>query len=385
MILLFQLVCKIQNNRFRYKMNESLKYKIALTLLPNIGDILAKRLIAYCGSAEAIFREKKILLEKIPGIGTITIKEIHNHTVFERAEEEIKFIEKNSITPVFYLDSEYPKRLTHCEDSPILLYFKGNTNLNAEKMISIVGTREATDYGKRICEKLIGDLAQHNVTIVSGLAYGIDICAHKAAHDNNLPTICTLAHGLDKIYPAIHKSMASKMLENGGWLTDFTSHTIPDRENFPRRNRIVAGITDATIVIESKIKGGSLITAEIANSYNRDVFAYPGRVDDPCSEGCNAIIKNNKAILIQSAADLIYTMGWQPQSNRKAPQQKKLFIELNPIEENLVNLIRHKQSITIDDLCLISKMPMSKVSATLLTLEFSGVIKSFPGKIYRIN
>ena len=366
-------------------MDESLKYKIALSLIPNIGDILAKRLVAYCGSAEAIFKEKKTLLEKIPGIGSINVKSIINHNVFERAEEEILFIVKNNIIPIFYLDSAYPKRLTHCEDSPILLYFKGKTNLNAEKIISIVGTREATNYGKRICEKLIAGLSPHNVTIVSGLAYGIDVCAHKAAMENNLPTICTLAHGLDKIYPAIHNSVAKKMLENGGWLTDFTSNTNPDRENFPRRNRIVAGIADATIVIESKLSGGSLITADIANSYSRDVFAFPGRVDDICSEGCNALIKNNKAGLIQSAADLIFAMGWEPQNNKKAPRQKKLFIELTPNEECLVNLIKEKESITIDDLCLVSKMPMSSVSALLLTLEFSGVVKSLPGKIYRMN
>ena len=366
-------------------MDESLKYKLALSLIPNIGDILAKRLVAYCGSAEAIFREKKSMLEKIPGIGTSKINDIINQHVFDRVEEEMIFIEKNNIIPIFYLDSEYPKRLIHCEDSPILLYFKGNANLNAEKMISIVGTREATDYGKRICEKLIADLAPHNVTIVSGLAYGIDIYAHKAALENNLPTLCTLAHGLDKIYPSIHKSVAIKMLENGGWLTHFTSKTIPDRENFPSRNRIVAGISDATIVIESKLNGGSLITADIANSYSRDVFAFPGRVDDICSEGCNMIIKNNKAALIQSAADLVFALGWENEENRKAPQQKKLFIELNVTEECLVNIIRAKETITIDDLCLVSKLPMSKVSATLLTLEFSGVVKSLPGKIYRMN
>jgi DNA processing protein len=366
-------------------MNADLKYKIALTLIPNIGDILAKRLVAYCGSVQAVFEEKKSSLEKIPGIGSAYASSVINHQIFDRAEEEIKFIEKNAISPLFYLDKDYPKRLAHCEDSPVMLYFKGNCNLNAEKTISIVGTREATEYGKKICEKLIADLAVHNVTIISGLAYGIDICAHKAALDNKLPTVCTLAHGLDRMYPAVHRQTAQKMLENGGWLTDFTSNTIPDRENFPRRNRIVAGISDATIVIESKKSGGSLITADIANSYNRDVFAFPGRVDDVCSEGCNNIIKQNKAALIQSAADLVYILGWEQTKKANAPQQKKLFLELTNEEETLVNALKEKESIGIDDLCFVSKMPMSKVSALLLTLEFSGIVKSLPGKSYRLN
>jgi len=366
-------------------MPENLKYKIALTLIPNIGDILAKRLVAYCGSVQAVFEEKKSSLEKIPGIGSILAHEVINHSIFERAEEEINFIEKNNIAPLFYLDSNYPKRLTYCEDSPVMLYYKGNVNLNSEKIISIVGTRDATEYGKKLCEKLITDLAVHNVIIVSGLAYGIDICAHKAALANKLPTICTLAHGLDRIYPALHQSTAQKMLDNGGWLTDFTSNTVPDRENFPRRNRIVAGISDATIVIESKKTGGSLITADIANSYNRDVFAFPGRIDDVCSEGCNNLIKQNKAALIQSAADLIYILGWEQTKKNKAPQQKKLFLELSTDEELLVNQLKEKESVTIDDLCFATKLPMSKVSALLLTLEFSGIVKSFPGKAYRLN
>ncbi len=365
-------------------MDENLKYKIAISLVPNIGDVLAKRLISYCGSAKAVFEEKKIALEKIPGIGEIISKAVVNQKVFKRAEEEIKFIEKNEITPLFYLDKEYPKRLTHCEDSPVILYFKGKANVNSEKVISIVGTREATDYGRQQCEKLIADLAIYNPIIVSGLAYGIDICAHKAAMENNLTTICGLAHGLDKIYPAIHTQAATKMLENGGWLTDFTSNVIPNRENFPRRNRIVAGMSDATIVIESKINGGSLITADIANSYNRDVFAFPGRVNDECSRGCNNLIKQNKAALIQSAADISYILGWE-QTIKKAPIQKQLFIELKPEEDILVSLLKEKESMNVDDICLQAKMPMSKVSSLLLTLEFSGIVKSLPGKMYRLN
>jgi DNA processing protein len=362
-----------------------LKYKIALTQIPNIGDILAKRLVAYCGSVEAVFKEKKFALEKIPGIGAAYAKQIIDSSIFERAEEEIKFIEKNNITPVFYLDNSYPKRLTHCEDSPVMLYFKGEADLNSEKIISIVGTREATDYGKSLCEKLIADLAVYNPLIVSGLAYGIDVCAHKAAMDNGLKTIGVFAHGLDKVYPALHRSIAEKMVENGGLLSDFMSRTTPDRENFPRRNRIVAGMADATIVIESKKDGGSLITADIANSYNRDVFAFPGKVGDVTSEGCNNIIKQNKAALLQSAADIIYIMGWEQKKKKNAPQQRQLFVELNAEEEILVNLLKEKSPVNVDDICLLAKMPMSKVSSLLLTLEFSGIVKSLPGKVYRLN
>ncbi|MCK6649967.1 MAG: DNA-processing protein DprA, partial [Bacteroidia bacterium] len=236
-------------------MSDSLKYKIALSLIPNIGDVLAKRLVAYCGSVEAVFKEKRAALEKIPGIGTINVAGIVNLDVFERVEQEIRFIEKNNIQPIFYLDKEYPKRLTHCEDSPVMLYFKGDADLNAKKVISIVGTRDATDYGRSLCEKLIKDLAPLEPLIVSGLAYGIDICAHKAALDNDLKTIGVFAHGLDKIYPAAHRPVAEKMIGQGGLLTDFMSKTQPNPEFFPSRNRIVAGMADCTIVIESKVGG----------------------------------------------------------------------------------------------------------------------------------
>jgi DNA processing protein len=312
-------------------------------------------------------------------------KAVTEQTVFARAEEEIRFMQKHGITPVFYLDAAYPKRLSHCEDSPVMLYMKGETDLNQEKVISIVGTREATDYGRELCEKLVADLALFNPLIVSGLAYGIDIYAHRAALENNLHTVGVFAHGLDKVYPAVHKSTAEKMMRQGALLTDFTSGTKPDRENFPRRNRIVAGIADATIVIESKRDGGSLITADIANSYNRDVFAFPGRVGDPTSEGCNNIIKQNKAALIQSAADLIYIMGWEALKPKNVPVQKQLFLELKPDEETLVNVLKEKNAINIDDICHSAKMPMSKVSSLLLTLEFSGIVRSLPGKMYKLN
>jgi DNA processing protein len=368
-------------------MNDALRYNIALTLIPSIGDVLAKKLVAYCGNAEQVFKERRSALEKIPGVGSAYAQAVIHHKAFDQAEKEMRFLMENNIQALFYLDAAYPKRLLHCDDGPVMLYFKGHTDLNAKKILSIVGTREATDYGKMNCDKLIRDLASHRITVVSGLAYGIDTCAHRAALDQQLPTVCVLAHGLNKIYPASNKLIAEKMLEHGGWLSDFTSGTKPDRENFPRRNRIVAGISDATIVIESKAKGGSLITAEIANSYHRDVFAFPGRTDDVYSAGCNNLIKQHKASLIQSAADLIYLLGWDhskmPASNPVI--QKQLFVELKPDEELIVNVLREKKQLAIDDLCLLTRLTMSTVSSLLLTLEFSGIVKLLPGKVYRLH
>jgi DNA processing protein len=287
--------------------------------------------------------------------------------------------------PFFYTDKDYPARLKNCDDAPVLIFFKGKCELNNFRMISIVGTRNATDYGKQITEQLVNDFAKYNVSIVSGLAYGIDITAHKAAIKNGLSTVAVLAHGLDRIYPAIHKPIAEKMLHNGGLLTEFISETNPDRENFPSRNRIVAGMTDAVIVIESSIKGGALITAELANGYNRDVFAIPGKVGDEYSQGCNEFIRLNKAALIESADQVAEMMQWQLETEKKnEPKQLKIFHELKPEEKILVNVLQEKGRLDIDALTQHSNMPMSKVSSTLLNLEFAGVLKALPGKMFEL-
>lgn len=362
----------------------SLLHNIAINLIKEVGPITAKNLIAYCGSAEAVFHENEKGLMKIPGIGPVAARSIMNHNALERAEEEVKFIEKNNITPLFYLDDNYPFRLKQCDDSPIMLYTKGNMDLNRSRIISIVGTRNASEYGRSVCEKLIEDLAPYNTTIVSGMAYGIDICAHKAAIKNNIPTIGVLAHGLDMLYPATHKKQASQMLENGGLLTEYLSNTNPDRENFPSRNRIVAGLADATIVIESAIKGGSLITAELANSYNRDVFAVPGRIGDENAAGCNKLIRINKAHLLESAENIAYIMNWEAEEKQPEPKQTHLFFELSDDEETIMQELFNKKELNIDQLCINTNMPMSKVSGLLLNLEFSGQIKSLPGKTYKI-
>jgi DNA processing protein len=366
-------------------MNEQLLYHIAITSIPNVGDITAKKLIAYCGSSEQVFKEKKSVLEKIPGIGAINAQKIltHKTEALVIAEEELKFIHKNEIVPFFYLNDNYPQRLRHCEDGPVLLYSKGNVDYNNHRVISIVGTRKATEYGKDFCNKIVGDLAPHKPLIVSGLAYGVDICAHKAAIKNNLPTVGVLAHGLDRLYPAQHKNVANQMVENGALLSDYKSRTNPDRENFPKRNRIVAGMSDLTIVIESSKKGGSLITAHSANDYNRDVFALPGRLGDSQSEGCNNLIKTNKAALIQSVKDIEYIMGWEAKNKAKTTQQQ-LFVELTPEQKTIAAIISKKGKIGVDELSIQAKLPMNKITTELLDMEFSGVVKTLPGKVYSL-
>jgi len=367
-------------------MNEQLLYHIAITSIPNIGDVTAKKLIAYCGSSEQVFSEKKSLLEKIPGIGALNAQKIiqHKTEALAIAEEELGFIKKNNVVPLFYLNDNYPKRLLHCEDGPILIYTKGNIELNNPKVISIVGTRKATDYGKDFCEKIVQELVPHQPLIISGLAYGIDVCSHKAALKNKLPTVGVLAHGLDRMYPQQHAGVAKQMIENGGLLTDYKSGTNPDRENFPKRNRIVAGLSDLTIVIESSKKGGSLITAYIANDYNRDVFALPGRLNDSQSEGCNNLIKSHKAALIQSVKDIEYIMGWEAKK-KVQKKQTQLFAELTPEQKVVTAILSKNDRIAIDELSLQAKLPMSKTASLLLELEFSGLVKSFPGKVYKLN
>jgi len=366
-------------------MKKSLLYYIGLTSIPTIGNITAKKLIAYCGSAEQIFYDPISSLKKIPGIGSFHAKQIvqNREESLSIAQQELDFISKNHITVHTVFDTSYPKRLTHCEDGPLVIYTKGNLNLNAQKIISVVGTRKATDYGKGFCEQLIAKLKPHNPLIVSGLAFGVDACAHKAAVKNNISTVGVVAHGLDRLYPPQHRSLAINMLEGGGLVTEFKSGTKPDRENFPKRNRLIAGMADAVIVIESSKKGGSLITAELANTYSRDVFALPGRVNDAYSEGCNAFIKQNKAHLLQSVKDIEYLMNWQA-TEKKANTQVQLFVELRPDEKVLFTLLSQQGALTIDELALKSNFTMSKTASLLLELEFKNVIKSLPGKLYRV-
>jgi DNA processing protein len=369
-------------------MNDALKYKIGITLIKGIGSNLAKNLIAYLGSVEAVFAEKQNNLAKIPGIGEVLSHEIVSQDVLRRADEEIEFIEKNKIQTSFYTDRNYPYRLKECPDSPIILYSKGNIDFNNGKFIGIVGTRKATDNGKENCKTLVGDLSKTlpNAIIVSGLAYGVDICSHKAALDNGLPTIGVLGHGLDRIYPATHRSTAIRILKQGALLTEYLSKTNPDRQNFIQRNRIIAGLCDALVVVESGVKGGALITAEIANDYNRDVFAFPGRITDEWSTGCNALIKNNKASLVESANDILRFMNWEKQDiAARSMVQTSLFLELTIEEQAIVSLLRqHQDGMQLNEIAILTEKPVSKISSLLLEMEFKGLLKCFPGNLYRI-
>ncbi len=359
-------------------------HQVALTFVKNIGPTLAKSLVSYFGSAEGVFNAPRSKWLKVPGIGGKTVEQMDMGAALSRAEEELKFIEKNNVEVVFYTDGRYPKRLKNCNDSPVLLYAKGNANLNSRHIISVVGTRNATEYGKHLCKQLIEELQPYNVLIVSGLALGIDVAAHKECLKLNLPTLGVLGHGLDRIYPSQNRSTAEKMVENGGLITEYPSGTIPDRENFPQRNRIVAGIADATIVVEASIKGGALITAEIANSYNRDVFAFPGRIGDDYSEGCNFLIRNNKAALLTGAADLAYILGWEKADNTKpVVEQLLLPIDLSTDELLIFDILRlHKTPLPIDDLTIKTNMATSKLAMNLLNMEMQGYIRSLPGKTY---
>jgi DNA processing protein len=363
-------------------------YQIGLTMINGIGDIMGRQLLQSLGSVEAVFAEKPQALERIPGIGQLLAGEIRQPDVLRRAEKELGFIEKNKIKCFFLTDDDYPERLRECPDAPLLLYSKGNINLQAKHIVSIVGTRKASAYGKEQVEKLVTHLAKvfPDILIVSGLAYGIDIIAHRSALKNQLSTVAILAHGLDRIYPQAHRQTAVEMLENGGLLTDFPSNTNPDKPNFIKRNRIIAGLSDATLIIESANKGGSLITADIAFSYSRDVFAFPGRATDAFSEGCNRIIRQNKAGLITCADDLIEAMSWDlPEKNPLPPIQTELFPHENEDINRICTILKEKKELHINELTVELDMPVFKLSPLLFEMEMEGIIKAIPGNRYKFG
>ncbi len=347
--------------------------------------MLAKNLIAHCGSAEGVLNEKKRLLAKVPGIGKGIIKNFSSAEALKRAEKELRFIEDQAVRPLYFLDDDYPRRLRHCEDGPVMLYYRGNAGLNLRQVIAVVGTRRATDYGRGFCQNFIAELAPFNPLVVSGLAYGIDAASHKAALQYGLPTVAVLGHGLDRIYPSQHWSLAQKMEARGGLLTEFLSNTKPDRENFPKRNRIVAGVADAVVVVEAARSGGALITARLANSYNRDVFAVPGRLSDPFSEGCNFLIRTNQAALINSVEDLKYLLGWEAESSVKSPQQSLLLDELSDVEKFFVKTLKESEGrLELDQLCSLTSHSSSRALQVLMSLELKGVVRSLPGRVYSL-
>ena len=364
-------------------MHNDLLFQIALTLIPGIGPVKARTLVAYCGNAETIFREKKDHLIKIPEIGQYVVNQLRNKEVFKKAEEEISFIGKNDIQTFFITEKKYPERLKQCEDSPVLLYGKGRMEMNTTIVVSIVGTRNATTYGKSMCQEIIQGIAHLNPLVISGLAYGIDICAHRNALGAKLSTIACVAHGLEKIYPPMHTSVALEMMNQGGLLTEFTSHTRMTPELFPMRNRIIAGLADCTVVVETDSKGGSIITAQIANSYGREVFAIPGRCHDRHSTGCNQLIKKNVAAILNSPEDLIEYMNWNAE-NKKQAKQLPLFTELTEDENAVIAILHNAGKTDIDILSHNSGIMFTKLSNILLELEFKGVVKSLPGKMYEL-
>lgn len=369
-------------------MDHNLTCQIGLTMINGVGDVLARHLLETLGSAEAVFTESPRLLEKIPGIGAKHIAEIRRPEVLRAAEKEAAFVEKHKIKTFFITEPDYPARLRECPDAPVLCYFKGNADLNVSRVISIVGTRKATSYGRALTETLIHDLSElyPDLLIVSGLAYGVDIQAHRAALDVNLPTVAVLAHGLDTIYPSAHRDTARNMLERGGLFTDYPSGTNPDRQNFVKRNRIVAGLSEATVVIESAAKGGSLITADIAFSYGRDVLTFPGRTTDEQSKGCNALIRRNKAALITSADDLVAALCWEnPSQSKHAPVQIPISFPEESTYQKILSHFRGEKEIHINELARLAEIPVYELSSVLFDLEMEGLLKILPGGMYKLT
>lgn len=360
---------------------------IALSFIPKVGAITAKNLISYCGSAEAVFSQTKSQLLKIPGIGSGLAENITNQKVFENAEKEIEFITKFDIKAISYLDKEFPTRLANCNDAPMILFQKGNTDLNKNKIISIVGTRKATHYGKKFVSDLIEHLASHKILVVSGMAMGIDGQAHKSCVENNVETVGIMGHGLNHFYPEENKKTAKEMLQqNSSLISEYNSQEKFVPANFPKRNRIIAGMADATIVVESEIRGGSIITANIANSYNRDVFALPGKVTDKYSTGCNFLLKTYKANIIETAEDLLKHMIWDDDAsqNKSKIRQMEMLLGLEPAEQKIVDILLEQNQMTTDQIMIVSGFPAGKVATTLLELELRGIVVGLPGNNYTL-
>lgn len=363
-------------------MDGELISRLAIPFVPNIGPVQARLLIDHFGSASAIFSARISELMAIEGIGKVRARSIKNFKEFDKAKDELRFIQKYNIHPLFITDADFPKRLLNCADSPVMLFYKGEANLNLPHIVSIIGTRNHSDYGKLLTEKLVKDLKDLNMLVVSGLAFGIDGIAHKAAMKYNLATVGVLAHGLDQLYPIQHSAMAKEMVKKGGGLlTEFFNGIKPDKHNFPARNRIVSGMSDATIVVETGIKGGSIITADLANGYNKEVFAFPGRVNDIKSMGCNYLIQQNKATLVTSGEDLIAYMQWDNTTVRK---EKSPLGELSENELRIVTILKEKDQTHIDELNAKCDLSYGLVAATVLNLELREVVRSLPGKIYRL-
>jgi len=355
-----------------------------MSFLSGIGPIKARQIIEKLNDVSQLFELTPHQLSKLTDIPKNVFVKMKPKQALEEAEKTLEFNFKNKIQTHYYLDKKYPSKLSQCVDAPLNLFQKGNFDFKSQRFVAIVGTRDASDYGRKICKELIASFQNKNIVVVSGLAHGIDTYAHQYALEFNVPTIAVLGHGLDRIYPSVNKTLSTKIIEQSAILTEFKQGTAPDRENFPKRNRIVAGMCDATIVIESKIKGGSLITARLANDYNRDVFAFPGDVFNEGSQGCNNLISTDQAHLIQSPEDFMKIMGWEERPVN-ASIQPKLFNDLNQDQELITRLLSENKSLQIDVISQMLNLPMSKLNSELFSLEMMGIIVGLPGKQFRIN
>ncbi len=364
--------------------NEELLYAIALTKIDKVGAVTAKNLVNFFGTAQAVFKARKKDLLRIPQIVESMIPSFLDPISLTLAEKELRYIEKEGIQLLFYTDPTYPARLKNYNDCPFFLFYKGTSNLNMDKIIAVVGTRKMTEYGKAMINQLIDALSGMGILVVSGLAYGVDSQVHKRCIETGIETIGILGHGLDRIYPAENRSLAKSMIGQGGLLTEFGINTKPDRENFPKRNRIVAGMSDAIIVVETLREGGSMITASYANQYNKDVFAFPGKAQDPYSSGCNFLIKNHQAQLIESAEDLILNMRWDVDSHSKKQIQQQLFVDLDEDETCIIQLLKENNSLHIDHFHQNLEFSPGQLASLLIGLEFKGVLQALPGKKYTL-
>ncbi|MCB9081230.1 MAG: DNA-protecting protein DprA [Lewinellaceae bacterium] len=357
---------------------DELLYELALTKIPKVGAKTGRVLLSYCGSARQVFSASAQALSRIPGIGPTLNAAIRSPEPLRKAEAELSLLEQTGVEAISYRNPRYPERFKQIPDAPLVLYLQGNVDLNPSRSIAVVGTRKPSSYGLACCEALIDGLAPYQPLIVSGLAFGIDICAHRRALDRQMPTVAVLGHGLGHLYPAAHQDTARRLRKSGGLLTEYGWHTSPEKEQFPMRNRIVAGLCDALVVVETGERGGSMITAQLASGYYREVFAVPGRLNDPSALGCNLLIRDNMAALITSAEDIARGLRWDDTGI-----QQQLFVELTPAEKLIVDLLPQTGECGIDDLALQVGKPGSALAATLLDLELKGVIKSLPGKRYR--
>jgi DNA processing protein len=372
-------------------MNDELFYAMALTRLTNFNFQQALELYKTVGCAQQIYEHRNDIGDIIEDCSPRLIEALKDWDgAMKRAEFELKFMQDHQIRALTPLDDDYPQRLCECADAPIVLYYRGNADLNRSKVVNVVGTRQCTQYGKDLIHRFMSDLRRMcpQVLVVSGLAYGVDICAHREALDCGYETVGVLAHGLDQIYPYRHRDTAVKMVGQGGLLTEFMSQTNADKPNFVRRNRIVAGMSDACVVVESAARGGGLITAEIAQSYGRDVFAFPGAVGMEFSEGCNHLIRDSKAGLITCADDFVKAMGWQDEALRQQAQaegiERQLFVDFSPEEARIVDLLKQTNDLQLNILSVKTGLPIGQLTALLFQLEMKGVVKPLAGGMYHL-